>query len=590
MAAALECWSGRPSTDEDTVEQVLMQSHDRSEAFHRSAAAAAAVCNSSSSSSPSSSSSAPPSPSTALPPPKKWQRLGRNFAGAIAALRSSLNRDPARDPSLSPFDRLLRGVGLARNAGDQPPDKLVSSIRRHFDSLPNSYAQAGFDMKDVLVHVRLIEQAWADDHPALHIQEIHDNGEAEGSLFKLTFACSLPVSWPTMSGTLDSSSICCKKIQIFEKKGLTLGVVTVVVQQGNESHFKSRIEASLKAAVKKPKNNGVKLSFGLCGCQEESSRNIEEDAQFDGHDGQGADGEGQRRIQLPNPLPMSSVVISIDEWQSIRGSAGDEMGRWVLNSDEVELVDRMGPNSFKGVYRGRRVWVEKLRGCERGSAYDIEIRQDLLQLMSCGQRNILQFYGIFFEENQGLCVVTKMMDGGSLHDAIQKHKKVPLREAMRIALDVAEGLMFMNNHGVTYRDLNTQRILLDRQRNACLGDMGIVTSCNNCGEVTEYEMAGYRWLAPEIIAGDPECVTETWMSNVYSYGMVLWEMITGEAAYSSYSPVQAAVGIATCGLRPEIPKDCPQVLKSLMQKCWNNNPAKRPQFAEIISALNRQNV
>ncbi|XP_065018999.1 serine/threonine-protein kinase STY46-like [Musa acuminata AAA Group] len=598
MAAALECWSGRPSTDEDTVEQVLMQTQDRSEAFHRSSAASAAAaaaaspaCNSSSASSSSSSStsSSPPSPSAALPPPKKWQRLGRNFAGAIAALRSSLNIDPSRDPSPSRFDRLLRGVGLARNPGGLPPDKLVSSVRRHFDSLPNSYAQAGFDMKDVLLHLRLMEQASADDHPAIHIQETDGNGGAEGSVFKLTFACSAPLSWPAMSGTLDSSSICCKKIQIFEKKGLTLGVVTVLVQQGNERHFKARIEASLKAAVKKPKNNGVKLPFGLCGCQEESSRNVEEDAQFDGDDGRGSDGERLRRVQLPCPLPMSSVVVSIDEWQSIR-SGGDEMGRWVLSSDEVELVDRVRPNSFRGAYRGRRVWVKKLRGCERGSAYEIEIRQDLLQLMSCGQRNILQFYGIFFEENEGLCVVTKMLDGGSLHDVIQKNKNVAIREVMRIALDVAEGLMFMNNHGVAYRDLNTHRILLDRQKNACLGDMGIVTSCNNVGEVTEYEMAGYRWLAPEIIAGDPESVTETWMSNVYSYGMVLWEMVTGEAAYSSYSPVQAAVGIATCGLRPEIPKDCPQVLRSLMQRCWNNNPAKRPQFAEIIAILNRQNV
>lgn len=94
----------------------------------------------------------------------------------------------------------------------------------------------------------------------------------------------------------------------------------------------------------------------------------------------------------------------------------------------------------------------------------------------------------------------------------------------------------------------------------------------------------------QIIAGDPEIVSETWMSNVYSYGMVLWEMVAGVAAYSSYSPVQAAVGIATCGLRPVIPEDCPQVLRSLMHRCWNSNPAKRPQFAEIISILSKQNV
>ena len=93
----------------------------------------------------------------------------------------------------------------------------------------------------------------------------------------------------------------------------------------------------------------------------------------------------------------------------------------------------------------------------------------------------------------------------------------------------------------------------------------------------------------QIIAGDPETVTETWMSNVYSFGMVVWEMVTGEAAYSSYSPVQAAVGIAACGLRPEIPRDCPQVLRSLMMKCWNNCPSKRPQFSEIIAVLQKQN-
>jgi nitrate reductase beta subunit len=94
----------------------------------------------------------------------------------------------------------------------------------------------------------------------------------------------------------------------------------------------------------------------------------------------------------------------------------------------------------------------------------------------------------------------------------------------------------------------------------------------------------------QIIAGDPETVSETCMSNVYSYGMVLWEMVTGEEAYSTYSPVQAAVGIAACGLRPEIPRDCPHLLRSLMNRCWDNCPLKRPQFSEIISILQKQSI
>jgi hypothetical protein len=85
-------------------------------------------------------------------------------------------------------------------------------------------------------------------------------------------------------------------------------------------------------------------------------------------------------------------------------------------------------------------------------------------------------------------------------------------------------------------------------------------------------------------------VSETCRSNVYSYGMVLWEMVTGEEAYSTYSPVQAAVGIAACGLRPEIPRDCPHLLRSLMTRCWDNSPLKRPQFSEIISILQKQSI
>ena len=83
----------------------------------------------------------------------------------------------------------------------------------------------------------------------------------------------------------------------------------------------------------------------------------------------------------------------------------------------------------------------------------------------------------------------------------------------------------------------------------------------------------------KIIAADPENVKETWMSNAYSYGMLVWEMVTGEAAYSAYSPVQAAVGIAACGVRPYLPKACPLLLKSLMLICWDSLLSQRPPFS-----------
>ncbi|KAE8664232.1 mitochondrial import inner membrane translocase subunit TIM22-1-like [Hibiscus syriacus] len=480
MAAALECWSSRATTttDDDMVEQVLMRSNDRSEDTSSSSSSAASA-----------------KLEAASAKNKRFQRLSRNVSEAIASLKSSLNLDtssprdqPSTASSVHPASskaeasrKVVWGT-VVRNLtqlypGSQLPEKLVSNIRKHYDSLPLRFPSLPLHV----VRTQFLEQASGDDQPAIFIQQTSDD-EVEGSVFKLTFACNSSFSWSAMSGALDTSSICCKKIH--ETKTTTL-----------------------------------KLPFGLCGCQEESTKGrdfgeIEEDpieqTQRNGFE------NPNTRIQLPMPLPSSLFVVLVNEWRTVQSGA-EEIGKWLLNSDSLEFIDQIAPNSFKGVYKGKRVGIERLKGCDKGNSYEFELRKDLLELMTCGHRNILQFYGVCVDENNGLCVVTKLMEGGSVHDLMLKNKKLQIKDIMRIAADVAEGVKFMNDHGVAYKDLNTQRILLDNHGNACLADMGIVTACKSFSEAMEYETDGYRWLAPEIIAGDPENVTETWMSNSYSF-------------------------------------------------------------------------
>lgn len=364
----------------------------------------------------------------------------------------------------------------------------------------NSYSQADFDMKEVCVHIKLIEQTCGDDNPVFVIEEVCDEEEAQGSMFKLTFACTCSLSWSTISGSFDTALICCKKVQIFEKKGLTLGVVVLLVESGQEKNFRTKVENALKSAMRKPKSTSVKLPFGLCGCQEHNAGvgvfgdlDVESIDQCCRQELENPNG----RIQLQMPPARSSFSVSVDEWQTIQ-LGGDDIGKWLLNSDNLEFSDQVGPNSFKGVYRGKRVAIEKLKGCDKGNSYEFEIRKDFLELMTCGHKSILQFYGVCIDENHGLCIVTKLMQGGSLHELVLKKKKLQTKEIFRIAVDIAEGMKFMNDHGVAYRDLNTHRILLDKQGNACLGDMGIVTACKSVREAMEYETDGYRWLAPEV--------------------------------------------------------------------------------------------
>ncbi|KAI5435072.1 uncharacterized protein LOC127118497 [Lathyrus oleraceus] len=589
-AAALECWPTRTTTatttEDDTAEQqVLMRTHHRSE-----------LASTTSSSLPSSSKD-----SSNLIHKNKFHKFSRNFSDAITSFKNTLNLNNNNNPESPPSSKKLAWASVLRNLtqlypGTQLPDNLISSIRNHYHSLPLSYAQAEFDMKDVFLHIKLIEQTLESDQPAIVIQQERSGGvgggdgdgevQVQGSVLKLSFACNALISWPAMSAVLSSFSICSKRAQIFEKKGFTLGVVLLVVRSGHEKLVRTQVENALKFSLKKPKTGAVnvKLPFGLCGCQEESLKGREL-GEIGEDSGSGKECENSsQKIQLQMPLPTSSFIISVDEWQTIK-SGGGEIEKWLLNADNVEFTEQIRHNSYKGVYMGKRVGIEKLKGCEKGNSYEFELHKDLLELMTCGHRNILQFCGICVDDNHGLCVVTKFMVGGSVHDLMLKNKKLHSKDIVRIAVDVAEGIKFMNDHGVAFRDLNSQRILLDRHGNACLGDMGVVTACKSVGEAMEYETDGYRWLAPEIIAGDPESVAETSMSNVYSYGMIIWEMVTGEAAYSALSPVQAAVGIAACGLRPEIPKDCQPNLKYIMTKCWNNTPSKRPRFSDILAIL-----
>lgn len=124
MAAALECWSSRASTDEDMVEQVLMRTQDRSEGL-----------------TPEISSGGGAKESSLMQ--KKLQKLSRNVSEAIASLKNSLNLDSARDAPSKIDSSSQKAVwgSVVRNLtqlypGSQLPEKLMSNIRRHYDSLP----------------------------------------------------------------------------------------------------------------------------------------------------------------------------------------------------------------------------------------------------------------------------------------------------------------------------------------------------------------------------------------------------------------------------------------------------------------------
>lgn len=234
MAAALECWSSRPSIDEDMVEQVLVRNGERSDIDAGDNSALGSSKNQKFDNNSNGNNSGVKDVVQ-----KKWQRLGKNVAGALNTLKNTLNLDTiSRDGSRNECRKVVWGSVLKNLTqlypGSQLPEKLISNVRKHFDSMPLSYAQAEFDMKEVFLHIRLIEQA-TEDHPAVLIQEVSgtkdpstDASESPKSnsafsddelcLFKITFACNSIISWPAVNCALENVGISFKEIQLFERK------------------------------------------------------------------------------------------------------------------------------------------------------------------------------------------------------------------------------------------------------------------------------------------------------------------------------------------------------------------------------------
>ncbi|KAG6965228.1 hypothetical protein JG688_00007306 [Phytophthora aleatoria] len=174
------------------------------------------------------------------------------------------------------------------------------------------------------------------------------------------------------------------------------------------------------------------------------------------------------------------------------------------------------------------------------------------------------------------------MPNGSLYEYLRDAANFfPHQLVVTSAFDIASGMAHIHACDVLQRDLKSKNCLLSENLVVKVSDFGLARFRSL--QYGSYTWVGTPfWAAPEVIRHEPYDEK----ADVYSYGIVLWELVERKDPYDNLNAFQVPLQVANEGLRPaDFTRPAPLGLEQLMHQCWDADPEQRPSFADISQTL-----
>ncbi|XP_021285688.1 serine/threonine-protein kinase STY46 [Herrania umbratica] len=486
----------------------------------------------------------------------------------------------------------------------------------HFNRLPTRYA---LDVnveraEDVLMHKRLLHLAHDPaNRPAMEVRLVQVQSISDGSLDYSTLSNPL-CEESAQSSLKHSSRQSTHPPPAFGSspnlEALALEANKSQDQDGDNSvhansHFSRPMHEITFSTDDKPK-----LLSQLTALLAEIGLNIQEAHAFSTVDGYSLDVfvvEGwpyEETEQLKVALEKEVLKIEKQSWLKQHsfsptrdyeemGSNGDQnyvaipndgTDVWEIDPRHLKFENKVASGSYGDLYKGtyctQEVAIKILKPERINTDMQKEFAQEVFIMRKVRHKNVVQFIGACTKP-PSLCIVTEFMSGGSVYDYLHKQKGVfKLPTLLKVAIDVSKGMNYLHQNNIIHRDLKAANLLMDENEVVKVADFGVARVKAQSGVMTA-ETGTYRWMAPEVIEHKPY----DHKADVFSFGIVLWELLTGKLPYEYLTPLQAAVGVVQKGLRPTIPKNINPKLTELLERCWQQDPTLRPDFSEIIEIL-----
>lgn len=263
-------------------------------------------------------------------------------------------------------------------------------------------------------------------------------------------------------------------------------------------------------------------------------------------------------------------------------------------ADRYEILEQIGTGGMSDVYRAkchklnRFVAIKVLKKeYSEDKTFVSKFRAEAQAAAGLTHPNIVNVYDVG-DENGIYYIVMELVEGITLKKYIEKKGKIPYKEAVSIAIQVAKGMQAAHSHHIVHRDIKPQNIIISRDGKVKVTDFGIAKAASS-STITSSTMGSVHYISPEQARGG----YSDERSDIYSLGITIFEMLTGTVPFDGDS----AVAVAVQHIQDSIPapsqlvEGIPVSVDKIVLKCTQKKTDRRYQSAsELIADLKKSLV
>ncbi|KAK3563713.1 hypothetical protein QTP86_034442 [Hemibagrus guttatus] len=252
---------------------------------------------------------------------------------------------------------------------------------------------------------------------------------------------------------------------------------------------------------------------------------------------------------------------------------------WEIDRSSLTKVKKLGSGEFGEVWHG--VWNNMIDvAIKEFRVISPDIHTEINIMKELQHKNLIRLYAVC-TAHEPFCIITELIKNGSLKKYLIGHKDIEFTLMMDFAVQITEGMAYLESKNIVHRDLRADNILLTEMLSCKIADFGLAQFTFSQDQQLSSVKVPVKWMAPEIFSGKDY----TKKCDVWSFGILLTEIVTyGNDPYPDHDKA-ACIQAIQKGYRMTRPADCPETLYDIMLLCWHSNPDERPTFTELQKRL-----